>query len=58
MEIKLQCKNYVLSFSFGYKTDWWDSFYFFCIQRLYYEKREVNYAELVYTAFPKRRIRK
>lgn len=55
MEIQIAWKNNTsIVFSFGRKTPWFSSLWWFSIEKRYFtENREVGYAELVFTAFEK-----
>lgn len=49
MEIRIQRKGYVLSISFGRKTQWFEQLSFFTVIKEYYgDDRKVSFAELIY----------
>jgi len=48
MEIKIQCNEYVLSISIGYKTEWFEQIPFICISKEFYVEKNIVYAKWIY----------
>lgn len=57
MEIKIQLKDRVISITFGYKTQWYESVYFITVAEEFFENREVVHANILYTFFKRSRCK-
>jgi hypothetical protein len=53
MEIKIQCKGYVLCIQIGRKTDWYSDVSFIRIIKEEYSNKEIFYATSVFDIFRK-----
>jgi len=51
MEIKIQIKGRVFSISFGRKTKWFESVYWFSVIEEWYHHREVIFAKIIIKAW-------